>query len=836
VSSAVLLASQMVHSGDVEAIAQELVRQTERYELLRGSYAQALSKLQEERGGIMVCCRLRPCTEAEASAGHSECVDAMSDRELALFDRRGGVWRDYGFDRVWRPEATQREVFSDIEPLVLSLVQGINCCLFAYGPTGSGKTHTIVGDPAAGAQGISYRTLRKLFEVLRFEEARHLQVDTRARLRSRRRDAIASGDTGAGAGDGSSSSAAPASVVDHIPPFEEAAAAKKDGKSDEAEEADTIPGEPEPEPVPFAWEVHVSMFEIYNESIRDLLVPLATRPSGSASFKASQASRADPPSLDARTQLDGSIAVAGLKKRRVTRADEAAAVFVQGTANRATAHTNLNEHSSRSHCLMQVELVTKQRGSVPCRSRMYLVDLAGSERVEKSRATGAVLREAQHINRSLSALGDVMEALDRKREHVPYRNSKLTYVLQDALGGNSRTMMVLALSPSELHAEESLVALQFAARVRDISSQGPASRLVDVKNVEESLHKAKSDLRTERQKRVRGEEQVALLQRDLRTAHDKVEQSLEYRAKGVQEARSGMDEHVKALAAAVEDWKARWSEERNVKLELLRERELQRREGHGADVSFRDLQDEKDHLAGLLKLREREVQDMKVRETLTHTGHSTPRAKTPLPLSPYSTSPQRMNELVLRSSMSAAAAAVASAITAEKRTPPPDSEAQSSLAPARAVGAPASRSPVGAHTRSRQPPPQQARTRSAGASGASSAGRGSASRPASSVSKLAASGKPPGVKRKSSSPELTENPPELLVGMGREITPPQVDGTLGHRWEDHPSKAPGSGRNQSQGTPSIAERSAQAMRLHKQRMEKRRLEKEALEKKRDSLW
>ena len=199
VSSAVLLASQMVHSGDVEAIAQELVRQTERYELLRGSYAQALSKLQEERGGIMVCCRLRPCTEAEASAGHSECVDVMSDRELAVFDRRGGMWRDYGFDRVWRPEATQREVFSDIEPLVLSMVQGINCCLFAYGPTGSGKTHTIVGDPAAGAQGISYRTLRKLFEVLRFEEARHLQADTRARLRSRRRDAIASGDAGAGA-------------------------------------------------------------------------------------------------------------------------------------------------------------------------------------------------------------------------------------------------------------------------------------------------------------------------------------------------------------------------------------------------------------------------------------------------------------------------------------------------------------------------------------------------------------------------------------------------------------------------------------------------------------
>ena len=70
------------------------------------------------------------------------------------------MWREFHFDRVWRPEATQKEVFSDLEPTVLSLVQGINCCIFAYGQTGSGKTHTMVGEHEPGQQGVSYRTLR----------------------------------------------------------------------------------------------------------------------------------------------------------------------------------------------------------------------------------------------------------------------------------------------------------------------------------------------------------------------------------------------------------------------------------------------------------------------------------------------------------------------------------------------------------------------------------------------------------------------------------------------------------------------------------------------------
>ena len=139
VSSVVMTASEVVKSGNLESVAKELVLQTERYEVLREAYAQSLRKLQESRGGILVCCRLRPQTEFEVNAGQTECIDFLSDRQIALYDKKGAVWRNYSFDKVWRKEATQKEVFSDIEPMVHSLVDGINCCVFAYGPTGSGK-------------------------------------------------------------------------------------------------------------------------------------------------------------------------------------------------------------------------------------------------------------------------------------------------------------------------------------------------------------------------------------------------------------------------------------------------------------------------------------------------------------------------------------------------------------------------------------------------------------------------------------------------------------------------------------------------------------------------
>ncbi|XP_047383285.1 kinesin-like protein KIFC3 isoform X4 [Sciurus carolinensis] len=214
------------------------------------------------------------------------------------------------------------------------------------------------------------------------------------------------------------------------------------------------------------WEytITVSAAEIYNEVLRDLL------------------GREPQEKLEIRLCPDGSgqLYVPGLTEFQVQSVDDINKVFEFGHTNRTTEFTNLNEHSSRSHAL----LIVTVRG-VDCSTglrttgKLNLVDLAGSERVGKSGAEGSRLREAQHINKSLSALGDVIAALRSRQGHVPFRNSKLTYLLQDSLSGDSKTLMVVQVSPVEKNTSETLYSLKFAERVRSVEL-GPGSRRAEL--------------------------------------------------------------------------------------------------------------------------------------------------------------------------------------------------------------------------------------------------------------------------------------------------------------------------------------------------------------------
>jgi kinesin family protein C2/C3 len=129
----------------------------------------------------------------------------------------------------------------------------------------------------------------------------------------------------------------------------------------------------------------------------------------------------------------------------------------------------MNEHSSRSHSIVQVFLnsVNVVTGA-KAKGKLNMIDLAGSERVGKSGATGARLKEAQNINKSLSALGDVIQARCNKQGHVPYRNSTLTHMLQDSLEKDSKTLMFGCLSPAAFNSEESVCTLNWAARARTV--------------------------------------------------------------------------------------------------------------------------------------------------------------------------------------------------------------------------------------------------------------------------------------------------------------------------------------------------------------------------------
>ncbi|XP_045127324.1 kinesin-like protein KIN-14I isoform X1 [Portunus trituberculatus] len=209
------------------------------------------------------------------------------------------------------------------------------------------------------------------------------------------------------------------------------------------------------------------MMELYNDKLIDLL-----RPTGNNESE----------KLDIKKDKKGSVHVQGATVCSVSSAGELMRAFQQGLTNRHTAATKMNVESSRSHLIIVVclTITSRQTGSV-LKGKLTLVDLAGSERVSKSGASADQLREANSINKSLSALGDVVSALSSESSFVPYRNSKLTMLLQDSLGGNSKTLVFVNVSPVAHNADETLVSLMYASRIKQITNS--VSRNSDNKEI-----------------------------------------------------------------------------------------------------------------------------------------------------------------------------------------------------------------------------------------------------------------------------------------------------------------------------------------------------------------
>lgn len=219
------------------------------------------------------------------------------------------------------------------------------------------------------------------------------------------------------------------------------------------------------------YNLQASFLEVYGEDIHDLL---------------DHTNNTSRPSLPLREDAAGGICITGLTSRTVKDGAQALKVLHEGTLNRTTAATLMNLTSSRSHAvftvtLQQVHLATGGNSSsvpVTTSSRFTFVDLAGSERMKKTGAEGERAREGIKINEGLLALGNVINALadeervskDHRKVHVPYRQSKLTRLLQDALGGNSQTLFLACVSPSDTNASETLSTLHYANRARNIKN------------------------------------------------------------------------------------------------------------------------------------------------------------------------------------------------------------------------------------------------------------------------------------------------------------------------------------------------------------------------------
>lgn len=204
----------------------------------------------------------------------------------------------------------------------------------------------------------------------------------------------------------------------------------------------------------------VSYLEIYNENIRDLLNPNLSSIS-----------------LQLKELPDEGVVVQNLSKYTVQNSNDCEEYLKIGSQNRMVGATLMNATSSRSHSIFTISLeqindhLNIEKTSIR-KGKLNLVDLAGSERQNKTGATGERLKEATKINLSLSALGNVISALvDGKTKHIPYRDAKLTRLLQDSLGGNTRTLMIACISPSEYNYDETLSTLRYASRAKNIHNK-----------------------------------------------------------------------------------------------------------------------------------------------------------------------------------------------------------------------------------------------------------------------------------------------------------------------------------------------------------------------------
>ncbi|KAK6115930.1 hypothetical protein DH2020_008199 [Rehmannia glutinosa] len=229
------------------------------------------------------------------------------------------------------------------------------------------------------------------------------------------------------------------------------------------------------------FQLHVSFIEIHKEEVRDLLDPDSASKQELANGHAGKVTSPGKPPIQIRETSNGVITLAGSTECSVKTLKEMADCLEQGSLSRATGSTNMN-NQSRLHpgvsgdgnlndCMTEDYLSAK----------LHLVDLAGSERAKRTGSDGLRFKEGVHINKGLLALGNVISALgdEKKRKegvHVPYRDSKLTRLLQDSLGGNSRTVMIACVSPADINAEETLNTLKYANRARNIQNKPVINR------------------------------------------------------------------------------------------------------------------------------------------------------------------------------------------------------------------------------------------------------------------------------------------------------------------------------------------------------------------------
>jgi len=321
--------------------------------------------------------------------------------------------------------------------------------------------------------------------------------------------------------------------------------------------------------------VQIQYIEIYKEKIQDLL-------------------NINNRDLKVRQHKNKGVFVQNCSNVFASSPEEVQMFFEQGQSNRAVGCTNMNAHSSRSHSVFMLLVEQKNMETQSSKkSKLMLVDLAGSEKVRKTNAKGNTLAEAQSINLSLSELGNVINALTEGRGHVPYRNSKLTWILSDSLGGNSKTCIIVTASPAKYNIEETISTMSFGVRCKKVKNKPKVNQELSILEYKKKLGEMERKLATQNAQIVALEQALRTGSTSLRKGHRQVFSSPDVFQDGGLEVD---DMAIKSDDSAPKvDTRAALQEAEAL---VIREEELEEK--------VQTLQDERDDL--LDKLRELETQ------------------------------------------------------------------------------------------------------------------------------------------------------------------------------------------------------------------------------------
>ncbi|XP_041379423.1 kinesin-like protein KIF22 [Gigantopelta aegis] len=327
--------------------------------------------MEKKQSKVKVIVRVRPSLNDDAKI----CVSTDANSVEIFNHRNVNENIKYEFCSVFNSSSTQQEIyFQCVKDIIPNALRGENLSIFAYGPTGAGKTHTMLGSPSD--PGIITRVINGLFKII-------------------------------------------------------------------AENSDSV--------AQYKYSVSFSYLEIYNEKVQDLLEP----------------SNND---LPIREDGEHNIFIAGLAEKTITSFDEFKLLFGPASNNRTVAATKLNDHSSRSHSILMLK-VHKVQQCPPYREysgKIYLIDLAGSEDNRRTGNKGIRLKESGAINKSLFSLGEVVDAINNNLPRIPYRNSKLTRLLQDSIGGSCHSIMITNIAPEEHYYYDTYCTLNFASKSKKI--------------------------------------------------------------------------------------------------------------------------------------------------------------------------------------------------------------------------------------------------------------------------------------------------------------------------------------------------------------------------------